>query len=739
MWLCWRSARTPPLLAGACRMWPRCCLAPIPVPCIVAGCAHCPCWRHPVVVVAWHLSVCLGCGRQRASLACLVAPRWCAAPRPVWSLLVLRLALPTLQCLSPLRGISPPDLLGGCAGHVEAGREPGSLCLPVAAAKAAAVGSLRVVPVPGPAMGLSLACPLGVGLGLRAPRWFVCADPGSDASDFPYVRLVTGDSAGAQGLFRVDTDTVLFASEDATPGPGECVHVCAPLGRVGRGDLLGPFWCPSPFPVAGLGTLLVPSRLGLPCFCLFLRFFAPLLSLALRVFRPWVPWASASCATPHLSLFFSYPVPLARFFFCLFLFFPCLGSFFFPSFLRAFFFSAAVCCLFGARLLCVSWAVGRVGVCCCGRCPSAGCQFALALCHLVLPACACSVCVVACCVARVGWRPAGGVSLPCAASAALLVWFVRWSCSAAALASSGCPGVLWWGCPVAPGLIVLFCLALVYVLVVSFVWRFAPFCQPAPLVVCAVFFLLVGCVLAVPPSPPSRLVVVPCVVWCCGLCCLLCCTRCCVACLFWVGLLRHVVRRGVVLGLVVLFLLCFAVVRCCFLCWFFFALFLAFARCSGLFRRRGALPWCVLVFGAAHGVFCRCLLCFGVCCWAWLSSGVTWWVLVASGVVFRWCAAVCPWVLCCAVLLRVVPPGVALLCAVLFCFALFGAVAQGLVPWVAVRRPGVLCLPDCILSCLPALCVFCRGALLLPVVRGCALCRVRPWVSCCAFPVLSAL
>ena len=45
----------------------------------------------------------------------------------------------------------------------------------------------------------------------------------------------------------------------------------------------------------------------------------------------------------------------------------------------------------------------------------------------------------------------------------------------------------------------------------------------------------------------------------------------------------------------------------------------------------------------------------------------------------------------------------------------------------------------CVLSCLPALCVFCCGVLLRGGVRRCALCRVRPGVSCCVFPVLSAL
>ena len=59
-----------------------------------------------------------------------------------------------------------------------AGREPNSLCLPLAAAEAAALGSLRVVPVQGPAMGLSLAGPSGVDLGLHALRSFGVCGPG---------------------------------------------------------------------------------------------------------------------------------------------------------------------------------------------------------------------------------------------------------------------------------------------------------------------------------------------------------------------------------------------------------------------------------------------------------------------------------------------------------------------------------------------------------------------------------
>ena len=80
----------------------------------------------------------------------------------VWS------AFPTPWCRSPARGLAPPALLGGCAGYAEAGREPSSLCLLLAPAVAGALGSLRFVPIRGLAMGLSLAGPSGVGLGLRA-------------------------------------------------------------------------------------------------------------------------------------------------------------------------------------------------------------------------------------------------------------------------------------------------------------------------------------------------------------------------------------------------------------------------------------------------------------------------------------------------------------------------------------------------------------------------------------------
>ena len=90
------------------------------------------------------------------------------------------------------------------------------------------------------------------------------------------VRLSTGDSAGAPGLFCVDADPAPFGSEDAMPGSCGCVRVRALLGRVGPTGLPGAFWCASLFLLAGFGALSAcsaPSGRGLPCLWLLLGFF----------------------------------------------------------------------------------------------------------------------------------------------------------------------------------------------------------------------------------------------------------------------------------------------------------------------------------------------------------------------------------------------------------------------------------------------------------------------------------
>ena len=171
----------------------------------------------------------------------------------------------------------------------------------------------------------------------------------------PTVRLATGDSAGAPGLFRVDAETALFGSEDATPGSHSCVRVCAPLGRVGWAGLFGAFWCASQLPVAGLGALFVgsaPSELGfaLPVVvAAFFFFCAPRLSLAFRVFRPGVPWASAACGPPPLFFFFFFlpPPPSAFFFSSAFLLFFLFGGFFFRFLSFLFLLYCAGCAVLG--------------------------------------------------------------------------------------------------------------------------------------------------------------------------------------------------------------------------------------------------------------------------------------------------------------------------------------------------------------------------------------------------------
>ena len=95
-------------------------------------------------------------------------PAWCAAPRPARSLSVLRSAFPTPWCLFPPRRLAPPALLAGCAGHAEAGREPGSLCLQLAPAEAGAPARSASYPSGAPRWGCS-------GGSLRRRCWAACA------------------------------------------------------------------------------------------------------------------------------------------------------------------------------------------------------------------------------------------------------------------------------------------------------------------------------------------------------------------------------------------------------------------------------------------------------------------------------------------------------------------------------------------------------------------------------------
>ena len=147
VWGVWQRALSHPrplVLSGVRRgpashwPWVRCAgvgarlsLAPSPVPRFVVCCASFLGSRHPVAVVAWHLSLCRGCGRRRASLACLVASRWCAAPRPVRLPSVLPSAYPSPWCIPSPRGPVAPGFTGWLRG-ARGGRPRTGLFLPAA-------------------------------------------------------------------------------------------------------------------------------------------------------------------------------------------------------------------------------------------------------------------------------------------------------------------------------------------------------------------------------------------------------------------------------------------------------------------------------------------------------------------------------------------------------------------------------------------------------------------------------
>ena len=132
------------------------------------------------------------------------------------------------------------------------------------------------------------------------------------------VRLSTGDSASAPGLFRVDADSPPFESEDATPGFRTCVLVRALLGRVGRAGLPGTFLCASPFLLAVLS--FGPLRAGaLRASVFFPHFsFSPARPGCLRLFvlpSPGCcgPWRSSFAPPPSAPpLFVSFLVFFPR-------------------------------------------------------------------------------------------------------------------------------------------------------------------------------------------------------------------------------------------------------------------------------------------------------------------------------------------------------------------------------------------------------------------------------------------
>ena len=215
------------------------------------------------------------------------------------------------------RGLSPPDFLHGCAGHVEDGQELGSWCLLLAPAEAEPLGSLRTVPVRGPATGYAWRIPPASVFGcLRCAFWAV------------WTRSLT------RQVFR----TVYRFKEDSAGAPGHpfplggghtqvwcmCACVCSSLpGWAGRPP--GPAFVHLDLLVAPLVACFVLSplsRRGLRSFCVAAR----LLCLPFLPFFPGMPSSLAFlCLLPQVSpsdvTFFQFSFP--RFAFS-------VGVFFFP-------------------------------------------------------------------------------------------------------------------------------------------------------------------------------------------------------------------------------------------------------------------------------------------------------------------------------------------------------------------------------------------------------------------------
>ena len=704
--VCVRAPLVPlPLLAGVCDVgvWVACCLAPVPVPWFVACCAHCPGLRHRVAVVAWHLSVCRGFGQRRASLACLVAPRWCAAPRPVRLLSVLRLAFPTPWCLSPSRGLAPLDLLGGCAGHVEAGREPGSLCLLFAPAEAGALGSLRVVPVQGSAMGLSLAGPSGVGLGLRALRWLACVDPVTDASGFPYRPSFDG------GLGRCT-------------GAVSCGRRHLPLRVGGRHP-----WVPR---VCACACFAWPGRAGRPPGCVLVRHFFlwPLCPCSLfSLLRAWVAlfavcffflppfgcprclrrsvFSGPGCLGPWRLVrpppFFFRPPPFfcslvfCSLRFCLLFFSSALFVVLFCFFLGFFFSGCAVRCRFVCLWLWVVLVCGTVGAAVCGAfCVLCG---MLVLGWDFVPCCPARCCAWSCLAVFV-------VFCCRVLLCSLLVFFLP--CSVPFRGGPSCFGL----CGARPWCVLLFGVALSRcVLVLASV----PLCR---LVLCRamVRLLLPCCVVCFVAVLGSRLASSAAVACCCALSVLgrgavSSCRDACGPC--------AVVPCAVFLGAS---LFAAPLVWCC----VGVPVSLLSVRCS-------------LAPLALAGVVCCCLLCSGVCCWAWLSSVVSWWLPVSrfGGAVPVWPSGSppCGLVWCVSVLRSAVLCSVVLCCRVVVCCRALLSVC--VVACACCLFPGAALFAVCVLVSFPVvgrLVVTPCSPVLCPVVLCCrVVLRCRVLVSFC--------
>ena len=754
------------------------------------------------LAVAWHLFVCRGslrvvralrvCGTRRPSLlgtcpcALVVAggvPLW----RASWPRVVRRASSGPVALGAPVGfpdAVVPFPTPGACAPgftgrlrRARGGRPRTGLIVPAAGPRRGRGAGLSAsYPFGAPRWGCPWRVPPASVLGcVRCGGWRVrtrsLTRPVSRT-----VRLSTGDSAGAPGLFRVDADTSPCGSEDATPGSRACLRVLALLGRVGRAGLPGAFWCASPFPLAALSFCFAwpPPGWGCPslfrCCCLsplvvFLGL--PLLGSRLVCVLRLAVGCSLVVAPPPrppLCLGFSSLLLVALvFFFFFFLllspYAPVVSGFLgFPA-PGALGLGACVVCFVGLPLL---------GSPC--ACPS----FVLSPWLLAAPAwlllppppplCpAVFVLAARCCVPCCAVRPpvrCGAAPRCCALCRPVLCWRVLCCARLVPLLVAPCPLAL----PVALGpcalrRCVLRCSpALCALCVLS--WRGGACCAfPVLSVLCGAVLRCAGA-LALCCSCGAcccwRLVL-----WCAAVCCAVSCgvpscgagsggpwlsaggvfrCRCpCLAawsaslCLVWFAVVPcFPVSCSVVLCCRVV-LWCCALLLCCGAVGACFALLWAVVLCCVVLLVGCAVFGPVVVSACCGALFLAlcvpCLLrsvrCGALLCWLWCPASLCR-VLCRCAVV--WCCAVVP---CCrfAVLFVFALPSCGLSCGACVVCAVVGASCCG-VSLCVVVSPWAFCGVVVLLRCVVVSCCAVR----CPVV-SCALCRVlrcRAVLRCCA-------
>ena len=752
------------------------------------------------LAVAWHLFVCRGslrvvralrvCGTRRPSLlgtcpcALVVAggvPLW----RASWPRVVRRassgpvalgapVGFPDAVVPFPTPGACAPGFTGRLRG-ARGGRPRTGLIVPAAGPRRGRGAGLSAsYPFGAPRWGCPWRVPPASVLGcVRCGGWRVwtrsLTRPVSRT-----VRLSTGDSAGAPGLFRVDADTSPCGSEDATPGSRACLRVLALPGRVGRAGLPGAFWCASPFPLAALSFCFAwpPPGWGCPslfrCCCLSpLVVFLGLPQLGSRLVC--VLCLAVGCSLvvappprPPLCLGFSSLLLVALVFFFFFFFFlraPPLSPAFsgfrprvpWASALALFFLLAF---RFSALRAPVPLSCFPLG---CWLLPRGCCPPPPPLCPAVfVPA---ARCCVPCCAVRPPVR-CGAAPRCCALCRPVLCWRVLCCARLVPLLVAPCPLAL----PVALGpcalrRCVLRCSpALCALCVLS--WRGGACCAfPVLSVLCGAVLRCAG-PLALCCSCGAcccwRLVL-----WCAAVCCAVSCgvpwcgagsggpwlsaggvfrCRCpCLAawsaslCLVWFAVVPcFPVSCSVVLCCRVV-LWCCALLSCCGAVGACFALLWAVVLCCVVLLVGCAVFGPVVVSACCGALFLAlcvpCLLrsvrCGALLCWLWCPASLCR-VLCRCAVV--WCSAVVP---CCrfAVLFVFALPSCGLSCGACVVCAVVGASCCG-VSLCVVVSPWAFCGVVVLLWCVVVSCCAVRCA-----VVSCALCRAlrcRAVLRCCA-------